>query len=726
MMADNKLRSSKMEDSEIIEDINDLFRTETDPSRIIREIGWFRNILFYLGEQWISWFEKQNTFGYRFSLNMGEPTPVSNIIREHVRSMKALIINKKYATRIWPNSEEQRDKDAAELGGILLRHLESVRCNEIEDIKEMVALWTVLVGNAFARTYTSLDTGCYVLDKNKNVLCKGDIVVENLIPFNVAVPLLGDVLRDKRMVGIKALKLTEWVEDTFKIKIASGDKEDADYGVEYEKQLMTLVSNVSPWKGRGIHEGEWISTANNKMTLFKEIEYRPTKRYPRGRYVAVVGNQVVAKRDELPISVTKEGEWEYTVSDFKYNHTPGSFWATSGVDDLISPQTIINEVDRALASNRKSVGRPYVLTPTDLIMKRKSMAGQSFLQLEYDSRSSGGQKPEVNRGTAFPQQVLEERRLHVEGAQQAAGDPKNILRGQAPGSGFSGISIDILRESAELSHTPDIERFYRSWNRVKKKQLILAKDTYTESRILKVAGEGNKIIIKSFVGANLYDNTDVRLEIDSGISTTRAGANEFMMNLIQNKFFGDVSQRPDIQYELLKRFGMSWIPVATSVHEERASAENGIIAVAGKDDIAVELGSDRVPIPLLDGIFYAKHDEEQGEPVVMSNDRLFKFDDHQIHYDEHVKTILSKEFSAWPPANQLILIGHTDIHKMAITAKEQADMQRQAAAETLKAEQPSPNRPLDVNSAPAEEPIQGPGSAGPSGPSGPTGIPTPV
>ena len=709
-----------MEDSEILAECSDLFRDDSDPSRVIREVGWFRNILFYLGEQWISWFEKQNTFGYRFSLNLGEPTPVSNIIREHVRSMKALILNKKYATRIWPNSEEQKDKDASELGGILLRNLESVRCNEIEDVKEMIALWLVITGNAFSRTYVSLDTGCYTMDKNGNPICKGEVVTENVIPFNVAIPLLGDTLRHKNVVGIKSLKSKEWIEDTFEIKLQTADKDDPKIGIEYEKQLMTLVSNVSPWKGRSINEGEWINTENSKIALFKELEFRPTKKYPKGRYAAIVNGQVVIKKDEMPIKVTNDGEWEYTVTDYKYNHTPGGFWACSAVDDLISPQTIINEVDRSLASNRKSIGRPFVLTPADLRLKRKSMSGQAFLQLEYDGRSAGGAKPEVNRGTPFPQQVLEERRIHVEGAQHSGGDPKNILRGQAPGSGFSGISIDILRESAELSHTPDIERFYRSWNRTKKKQLILAKDTYTETRILKAAGEGNKIIVKSFVGSNLYNNTDVRLEIDSGVSTTRAGANEFMMNLIQNKFFGDVSTRPDIQYELLKRFGMSWIPVATSVHEERARAENGMIAVATKDEIEVEKvmqeDGSTLPVPVLDGIFYARFLPEEGESIVLSNDRFFKFDDHAIHYKEHVKTILSKEFKALPIPNQMVLINHTDIHNMAIKAKEQEEMQRAAAQQTLAAEQPNPSKPLDVNSAPMEEQPGGEQTGPPGGP----------
>ncbi|MBU0906616.1 MAG: hypothetical protein KKE05_00495, partial [Nanoarchaeota archaeon] len=329
--------------------------------------------------------------------------------------------------------------------------------------------------------------------------------------------------------------------------------------------------------------------------------------------------------------------------------------------------------------------------PQDLILKRKSMAGQSFLFLEYDGQSAGGLKPEIGKGTPYPQQIVEERKIHIEVAQQAAGDPKNILRGQSPHSGASGVMVDILRESAELSHTPDVERFYRSWNRMKKKQLILAKE-YKESRLLKIAGEGNQIFIKKFKGADLHNNTDVRLEIDSGISTTRAGQNEFILNLIRNNFFGDVSMKPEMQYELMRRLGMSWNPVATTVHEDRARMEHSMVAAANDRTIKVDntLGK---PVPVLDGLFYAAPDEKTGEVIVLSHDPYFKYDDDQIHYREHTKYILSKEFAVLPVVNQTLLINHTDIHHARILAVEQQEMEKMAKMQAMKMENEQANKP---------------------------------
>lgn len=672
-MAEKNEPTGAPEDKEVLSDFADIFRQDADPSRTIREVTWFRNILFYLGEQWISWFAETNTFGNRFKLNLAEPTPVSNKIRDHVRSMKALILNKRYAARIWPNSDEQKDKDAAKLGSMAMSSLDNENCNEIEDIKELIAMWMSLTGNAFARTYANMDNGVYFKDAAGTVQSKGEITIENIIPFSIVVPSLGVLLNQKRYVGIKGLKEKEWVEDTHNVLVS--ESSDNEMKVEYEKQLMALVANVSPWKGRSLDQSNLATMDNSKLVIYQEVEYRPTKKYPKGRYASVADGQILENKIEMPIKVGKEGEWFYTITDFKYNYTPGSFWATSSIDDLISPQKSINEIDKDLAANRQNLGRPYVLTPTDLVLKRKSLKGQSFLALEYEATQAYGAKPEVHQGTPYPEQILTERKLNIENIQDAAGDPKNILRGQAPSSGASGIMVDILRESAELGHTPDIERFYRSWNRVKKKQLIIAKDLITETRLIKMTGEGNEVIIKTFKGANLRGNTDVRMELDSGVSTTRAGQNQFIMKLIEQGFFGDIPSNPKIQYELLRRFGVSWVPNETSVHEDRAGRENSMVALATDKQIEIEFEDTNEPVAVLKGLFFSRLNKESGEIDLLMQDEYFKYDNDQVHYDSHVKVILSPEFRKWPIPNQMVLIGHADMHYYQMEAVKQQELQ---------------------------------------------------
>jgi len=63
--------------------------------------------------------------------------------------------------------------------------------------------------------------------------------------------------------------------------------------------------------------------------------------------------------------------------------------------------------------------------------------------------------------------------------------------------------------------------------------------------------------------------------------------------------------------------------------------------------------------------------------MVFSHDPYFKYDDHKVHYDSHVLTILSNEFKSWSVGNQTVLINHADMHHYQLQAAEQQAMKTQ-------------------------------------------------
>jgi hypothetical protein len=290
---------------------------------------WFRNILYYLGEQWFEWVRGQNTFR-RLMPSPYLPTPVANIIRDFVRSIKSLILNKDYTVNIWPNSNDQEDREAAEMGESFLRWLETWDDERHLDEKEKLAIWMVLTGVAFDRTYVNMEDDGWMYDKQGNPIKTGNVVSETLSTFSVVLDQMGDTLRKKRYVGIKTLRPKEWVEDTFKV-IATGSDQTL---IDYERQLARLVANVSPWKGDGLDFSQSVEQ-NADMVIFKEVEFRPSKKYPQGRYAAMVDDKVIFDYKRLPIKVSKDGKWDYSITDFHYHFVPGRFWSDAGVNDLI-------------------------------------------------------------------------------------------------------------------------------------------------------------------------------------------------------------------------------------------------------------------------------------------------------------------------------------------------------------------------------------------------------
>jgi len=664
------------DDKWILEKVNKIFPEKQTSFRIMLERIAFRNILYYLGEQWIAWYKSRGMFGSYNPLNLDIPTPVSNIIRDYIREMKSLILNKNYNTRVWPNSLETSDQDAANVGEALLQHEDSCDNGRIEDVKEDIALWTVLVGNAFARVHVDKDNGKYVVgDEGIARPAQDEISINCLTLFDVETPIRGRYMENKSWIATKELKSREWVEDTFEAILPKNSTNPKL--VDYQKQLMTLIANVSPWKGADIDTSDADAEMEEEdLVLLKTVEWRPTLSYPQGRQAYVCDDTVVKSEKKLILPGRKEtGDWNYALTHFSYNATPGGFWASGGVDDLISPQNTINRVDQAMEGNRESLGRPFVSMPKGSNLRRVSDKNVVFLALEYDPMTAGA-VPKVYPGTPYPSQIIEERNIHKAVAQDAAGDPKNILRGQSPHSGASGIMVDILRETAEMSHAPDIKRFYRTWNKVNRKRIILAQSAYSNTRYLKIKGKGNEIEIKKFKGSDLHGNLDVRLELDSGLSSTHAGRNQMIMDMVQYGFFtGDLAARPDLQKELLRRLGLSGFPDQLNIHAERAEYENSVLTSNDEE--------------LLDTI---------AAPMIMDLDRdividpLFEYDNHTIHLQVIDKLMLSAEYRGLAPERQLLVLGHRDLHKAAMEAEMEKEMAKAAEMGMLEEGQGPPTQ----------------------------------
>lgn len=162
-----------------------LFTAQTALSLQMLHRIWFRNVLYYLGEQWFEWVKGQSTFR-RMIPNPATPTPVSNMIRDYVRSMKSLVINKEYTVSIWPNSNDQDDRDAALMGEQFLRWLETWDDERHMDEREKIAIWLVITGNAFDRTYITMEDDGWVFDKEGNPIKTGNVVSESVSPFAIS------------------------------------------------------------------------------------------------------------------------------------------------------------------------------------------------------------------------------------------------------------------------------------------------------------------------------------------------------------------------------------------------------------------------------------------------------------------------------------------------------------------------------------------------------------
>ncbi len=643
-LSDIEKTNGKKDSDTLAHLVNDLFDIQRDYARTIINRLTERNILYYIGEQWIDFLPYAGTFKRRIDIPAFMPTPTNGEIKDFVRSLKSMLLNQKLVPTVSPNTNEDEDVRAAELGAKLLTWMDGINDSEFADEKEKNVVWMGVSGTTFLRTYPDMNSGKWFLTKD-GIIKTGEVVTKSVNPFSVRLDYSGERLRDKRWIGVQTLQAKEWVEDIFKVKITGPQSPDI---IDYERKLMKLVSQVSPFKGGNIDSQGYEEDTD--LVLLREVEYRPSDKYSNGRYMVICGTDTLVDVDRMPIKANK-GDFYYSFTDFHYDYVPGRYWADAPINDLISDCQAINEILQCLALNRKGIGRPRVVTPSDIHISKINEGGFGFLQLKYDSLLAGGQRPQIESGLPLPGQIIDELTLHKTNIQDVSGDPKNILKGQAPSATSSGIQIDILRETAEKGHYPDIERYNRAMGRVYKKRLLLASELYTEERQLKISGRGNRLEIMAFKAADLRGNTDVTMELDSGVSTTRAGQTNLLMQLADKGYFGPLEMNDELREEFLRRLGISGFTSQSNVDFERAEKENTAISMGKPENIF-----------LLD----PQQMGEDGTPLVLNDDPLFKYDPPLIHYEIHRRKIMSDEFKSWPLKAQTILIGHAEIHKAMI------------------------------------------------------------
>jgi hypothetical protein len=170
------------------------------------------------------------------------------------------------------------------------------------------------------------------------------------------------------------------------------------------------------------------------------------------------------------------------------------------------------------------------------------------------------------------------------------------------------------------------------------------------------------------------------------------------MDLLKLGFFQqDLATDPTIRHQLITRFGFSGFSDTTNGDIDRAERENSAV-VANH----------------FEGLMVAEPVEGQGvtpESPIISNDPLFKYDNHSIHYEVHRRFMITPEFTDLEEDQQEMIIWHADLHHLQMEQEKVRGMQEaimmQGGQGGGPPGQPSPPNPnLETTGAP-EPTVQG-------------------
>lgn len=408
--------------------------------------------------------------------------------------------------------------------------------------------------------------------------------------------------------------------------------------------------------------GAKVQTPTQEYCIKREYWEMPSSYFPNGRMIQIVGGQMAY-----------DGDWPQGI--FPYTplfDEPGikSPYGRPTVNDMISPQEVINQQWTAIVSEMKANGvGQFVAWDVPGVADSITTENRAVIKIPVRSSISGKPLSEVFHRLEHAQ-VPPDRWNMIQEAKASLyniGAYHEVSRGQIPPGLDSGVAIEHLLESESMQMKRAIKSLKRSLITWAQHQIMICKWGYgeNEDRWIPVNSPDLRFSVESVSGTQLPDLDEFDLDLEyfrpSSEAATRSEVKELVgMNMIDPRKamkILDLGRDFTAAYESQDR------------HYVRAATENlcflkGDFQLVAGPPAAPEPGppspdgSPTAPVgppPPPQMIFL--HPED-GSPFLLPQD-----DDHLIHMDVHAEIALDPS-KPWPTRQAMLM--HIQSHRESL------------------------------------------------------------
>src|SRR3990167_2271858 len=656
----------------ILEIRNEVMRQGREGKRGV-EKEWYRNILLFVGLQWIAWNSSQKKWSTDIpGLGKWYPKPVTNKFAESGNALKSLLTEKQVRPIVTPGTDSEEDIATAQRGATWVDIINTEAETEAADA--MAASWIVITGNCFYHNFyfTSKDNGnirfnlhtCMTCQQKSNALeieendktcpkCgtgkefeqmvgqdgqpegftmpKGRLKEEACSPFEMFFNGNVDNFESvKQVIRAKSVPISE-IENTYpeiKDKVsdatAGGDMSDT-----YKKALKTVTQSTMGGAG-GSGDGNSAPECDVHYLFCK-----PDNEFKEGLMAVIVGENIV----EL------ETAEEYTDNDgvcfspFDHagcNYVPGRFWHKTRMDDIAQLQMDRNLFKSWIHLQTLTMSSGKWLDPGT---NMDTPTGESGQVIKFDY-STEGRKPEMVPGIPVPAVMVELIKL-IDSEIESLTATYDVIKGQLPAGLDTFSGLRLLTERAFSVHGEMIKNWARASVSRMKKKLELARKNWIEPRNKTVEGESGGFETQSFRGADLMGGVDIKVEEGSSIPRSQSVENAAIVESIKANLI-DITN-PKVRYKVLEKLG-----------------QQDLADISGDDikDAAKEWRE------FLDSV--AKNPEN---PEAWMTRYRMGIDNDAIHYQDASARAKTDVFWKLPPEARKLWVDHTILHKANLDAQ---------------------------------------------------------
>ena len=580
-------------------------------SRLGLEQEFKEAIHFYGGDQWVRYMPHARKF-VKHALDEWVPTPVTNIIVQHVDRAIDIFTSGDIKPLVDPSTQDLPDVDAARAAQRIL-HSEFERLRTEEKLLIPAALWMVITGNAFISATWDAKAGNQYRKPRKKIssVAVQDDVLEctncgATYPKATALERCrecGEVLTQGNVHALDDLgrpvymdreddevdeagrpmyneyslgDLTENVISPLNFyPMPAQSMEEVRYAIETDPMDLDRVKALFGKKAEKIvaenleredHSGGMQSffqpekSENDEHVLVKFFRHVPDRRWKQGLLIIVANGNILyeGKLDSCDKFLP------YT--HLKYRNIPGSFWGGSLLRDVIPLQKRINSIDSHIIQNRKQMISNQWLVPEGSGVNK--VDGRSGLVVRWTPSTSGGFKPERMQGVPLPNQVIQEREMMKSDMEMVSG-AREVLSGDVPPGPETGAAIEAMQEQAFRRFGPLVKLWRSGLAQHERRKLLNIAKYWKEPRIVKILGENSELESFYYEGADLIQATDMSVRVGIGMDFSQSAHRQKIMQAAQQGLLGDI-RNPAVRGKLLEQLGIKGFDSEYSLDAKKA------------------------------------------------------------------------------------------------------------------------------------------------------------
>lgn len=650
---------------------------------------WFRSILYYLGNQWLSWDRGSNRWRER-KLKKWVPKPVTNRYASSTAAICAAIQSTKVEPAAWPATNDHDDIATANVADPILQVVK----HEIQHdrLAGEVAKWLTLNADCFVwNYYDKRDTSLGFITVNA-VQCTNCGLEESPEAFASVCPQCGGLsdpieipdpshpAAQKFPVGRLKAKALSPLQVYFNMDMVDpADRKRVAVAISYELQTVKemypeLGDKIQPDTSSGSYASQYFMDAlaysteessysvggsgrRDKVTLIHYFKL-PTTEAPDGVQLTMTLDGTSCEIGPLEsFDVTQDETKTHflPVIQISYERVPGRAYAKTPVYDLMSKQDQLNRLESLLElAAMKGVHNTWLLPAGSSISQ---LSGEPAQVIRWTPSGTGNAKPEAVTIAPFHQSMMELKKGYEADFEELAGT-FDALKGNTPKGVSAGYAIQLLTERSYGRFGPAFAAWEQGWIEIYAMHLKLFRTYATEPRFHKIKGAAGAWEIRHFSNADLNGSCDLRVEGGSTKPRSKLAEQALVEALFNMGIIN--SQDPEQRFQVANMFGMSEI-LGSSAEDERAAAGEWQALLDWEPEVDPMTGEPIMGDPMNPGSPFPP-----GGPNV---DMVF--DNHLTHVMEHRKPVRTDIWKQLPPWKQLFWRNHQLDHLMSIQAQQQ-------------------------------------------------------